>query len=93
VKGLPKERRQSPARAEPASLAIAPGPALTAIQWPARRTDRALNSGPIIPVRSTRSTSTKVGTKFPNEMYIIGAHMDGHGWGEAATTMARARRW
>ena len=27
---------------------------------------------------------TKVGTKFPNEMYIVGAHMDGHGWGEAA---------
>ena len=28
--------------------------------------------------------STKVGTTRPHEMYIIGAHMDGHGWGEAA---------
>jgi hypothetical protein len=27
---------------------------------------------------------TKVGATRPNEMYIIGAHMDGHGWGEAA---------
>lgn len=27
---------------------------------------------------------TKVGTTHPEEMYIIGAHMDGHGWGEAA---------
>ncbi len=27
---------------------------------------------------------TKVGTTRPQEMYIVGAHMDGHGWGEAA---------
>ncbi len=27
---------------------------------------------------------TKVGTKHPEEMYIIGAHFDGIGWGEAA---------
>ena len=27
---------------------------------------------------------TKVGTAHPEEMYIIGAHMDGIGWGEAA---------
>ena len=27
---------------------------------------------------------TKVGATRPGEMYIIGAHMDGHGWGEAA---------
>jgi len=26
---------------------------------------------------------TKIGTKYPNEMYIIGAHMDGHGYNEA----------
>ena len=26
---------------------------------------------------------TKVGSTRPDEMYIIGAHMDGHGWGEA----------
>ena len=27
---------------------------------------------------------TKVGSTHPGEMYIVGAHMDGHGWGEAA---------
>jgi len=27
---------------------------------------------------------TKIGTGHPDEMYIVGAHMDGHGWGEAA---------
>ncbi len=27
---------------------------------------------------------TKVGTRYPDEMYIVAAHMDGHGWGEAA---------
>ena len=27
---------------------------------------------------------TKIGSTRPDEMYIIGAHMDGHGWGEAA---------
>jgi len=27
---------------------------------------------------------TKIGTTKPNEMYIVGAHMDGHGYGAAA---------
>jgi hypothetical protein len=27
---------------------------------------------------------TKIGTTRPGEMYIVSAHMDGHGWGEAA---------
>jgi hypothetical protein len=27
---------------------------------------------------------TKVGATRPDEMYIVGAHMDGHGWGQAA---------
>jgi hypothetical protein len=27
---------------------------------------------------------TKLGTARPHEMYIVGAHMDGHGWGQAA---------
>jgi hypothetical protein len=31
---------------------------------------------------------TKVGTRRPDEMYIVGAHMDGHGWGEAANDNA-----
>src|SRR5262249_53162831 len=45
---------------------------------------RALDSGPIIPGPVDEVYVTKVGTKYPNEMYIIGAHMDGHGYNEAA---------
>jgi hypothetical protein len=45
---------------------------------------RALDSGPIIPGPVDEVYVTKVGTKFPNEMYIVGAHMDGQGYNEAA---------
>jgi hypothetical protein len=45
---------------------------------------RTLDSGPIIPGPVDEVYVTKVGTKYPNEMYIIGAHMDGHGYNEAA---------
>ncbi len=45
---------------------------------------RALNAEPSTPGRREQVYCTKVGTKYPNEMYIVGAHMDGHGWGEAA---------
>ncbi len=45
---------------------------------------RALNSEE--PTNGDRSQvyCTKVGTARPDEMYILGAHMDGHGFGEAA---------
>jgi hypothetical protein len=45
---------------------------------------RALNAGPVIPGPIPFVFCTKVGATNPNEMYIIGAHMDGIGWGEAA---------
>jgi len=45
---------------------------------------RALNSEPAKDGEREEVFCTKVGSKFPNEMYIVGAHMDGHGWGEAA---------
>ncbi len=45
---------------------------------------RALDSGPIIPGPVDEVYVTKVGTTHPDEMYIIGAHMDGHGYNEAA---------
>ena len=45
---------------------------------------RALDSGPIVPGPVDEVYVTKVGTKYPGEMYIIGAHMDGHGYNEAA---------
>jgi hypothetical protein len=45
---------------------------------------RALNMEPAKDGPREEVYCTKVGTKYPNEMYIVGAHMDGHGWGEAA---------
>ena len=45
---------------------------------------RALNSEATTPGPRELVYCTKVGTSRPDEMYIIGAHMDGHGWGEAA---------
>jgi hypothetical protein len=45
---------------------------------------RALNAEPTSPGQRQEVYCTKVGTGHPNEMYILGAHMDGHGWGEAA---------
>jgi hypothetical protein len=45
---------------------------------------RALNAQPSVPGERQQVYCTKVGTTRPNEMYIVGAHMDGIGWGEAA---------
>jgi Peptidase family M28 len=45
---------------------------------------RALNSQPTTPGKREEVYCTKVGSTHPGEMYIIGGHMDGHGWGEAA---------
>ena len=45
---------------------------------------RELNHEPATPGPRQEVYCTKVGTTSPHEMYIIGAHMDGHGWGEAA---------
>ena len=45
---------------------------------------RALNSQPSTPGPRQEVFCTKIGTTHPEEMYIVGAHMDGIGWGEAA---------
>src|SRR5688572_30791187 len=45
---------------------------------------RTLNSQPSTPGSREQVYCTKVGTTRPDEMYIVGAHMDGIGWGEAA---------
>jgi hypothetical protein len=45
---------------------------------------RALNMQPTTPGPREAVYCTKVGTTLPDEMYIVSAHMDGHGWGEAA---------
>jgi hypothetical protein len=45
---------------------------------------RALDSQPSVDGAREEVYCTKIGTTHPEEMYIIGAHMDGIGWGEAA---------
>jgi peptidase M28-like protein len=45
---------------------------------------RALNSQPTTPGPREEVYCTKIGVTRPDEMYIVGGHMDGHGWGEAA---------
>jgi hypothetical protein len=45
---------------------------------------RTLNAEPAKDGQRQEVYCTKVGTTHPNEMYIVGGHMDGHGWGEAA---------
>jgi hypothetical protein len=45
---------------------------------------RALNMQASVAGPREEVYCTKVGTTHPEEMYIVGGHMDGHGWGEAA---------
>jgi hypothetical protein len=45
---------------------------------------RALNAEPSADGERQQVWCTKVGTTRPDEMYIVGAHMDGIGWGEGA---------
>src|SRR3954451_19690898 len=45
---------------------------------------RALDMQPTTPGPREMVYCTKVGSTHPDEMYIVGGHMDGHGWGEAA---------
>jgi len=45
---------------------------------------RALNAQASAPGPREQVYCTKIGTTRPDEMYIVGAHMDGRGFGEAA---------
>jgi hypothetical protein len=45
---------------------------------------RALDTPPSVPGERQEVYCTKVGAMHPDEMYIVGGHMDGIGWGEAA---------
>ncbi len=45
---------------------------------------RTLNAQPASPGQREQVYCTKVGTTRPDEMYIVGAHMDGRGFGQAA---------
>ena len=44
----------------------------------------AINTGSAVPGARQEVWCTKVGATHPGEMYIVAAHMDGIGWGEAA---------
>ena len=54
---------------------------------------RALNGQPSTPGPREQVYCTKVGTARPDEIYIVGAHMDGRGLERLPTTTARVRRW
>jgi Peptidase family M28 len=45
---------------------------------------RALDTPQTVDGERQEVFCTKVGSTHPNEMYIVGGHMDGIGWGEAA---------
>src|SRR5665213_582799 len=45
---------------------------------------RELDTPPSVPGAREEVYCTKVGSTHPEEMYIVAAHMDGIGWGEAA---------
>jgi hypothetical protein len=45
---------------------------------------RALDQEPATDGPRDEVYCTKIGSTHPDEMYIVGGHMDGHGWGEAA---------
>jgi hypothetical protein len=45
---------------------------------------RALDAEQSVPGQRQEVYCTKIGTTHPDEMYIVGGHMDGIGWGEAA---------
>src|SRR6266576_2459088 len=45
---------------------------------------RALDTPQTVPGPREEVYCTKIGTTHPDEMYIVGGHMDGIGWGEAA---------
>jgi peptidase M28-like protein len=45
---------------------------------------RTLNAQPSAPGEREEVYCTKIGATHPEEMYIVGGHMDGIGWGEAA---------
>ncbi|HXT15259.1 MAG TPA: M28 family peptidase [Gemmatimonadaceae bacterium] len=45
---------------------------------------RAIDAEPATDGERQEVYCTKVGSVHPNEMYIVGGHMDGHGWNEAA---------
>src|SRR6266700_626086 len=80
-------RAQSPATAagggRPRGIRIPTGVNRDPLKQPDLKL-RELNREPSTPGPREEVYCTKIGGTHPEEMYILGAHMDGHGWGEAA---------
>lgn len=74
---------RGPGGAQPRGLKAATGVNTDAMKQPDAKL-RELNKQASTPGAREQVYCTKIGTTHPNEMYIVGAHMDGHGWGEAA---------
>ena len=66
------------------SLTSGTGPNNTTLNAQPDAALRALNAQSVPPGPREEVYCTKVGTLHPGEMYIVGAHMDGRGLGEAA---------
>jgi hypothetical protein len=83
----PAAAPRAPARAQgggrPRGVRVRTGVNTDSLLQPDARL-RALNAQPTTPGQRQEVYCTKVGSTHPEEMYIVGAHMDGHGWGEAA---------
>ncbi len=88
-----RERPSGPPKADVPNPAVGGGryrgfEARTGVnEDPARQANaqlRELNAEPSTPGPREEIFCTKIGTTHPEEMYLVGGHMDGHGWGEAA---------
>ena len=77
---------ETPRRAADALAASGRGPASTPIrsssptQAARARTPQPATDGD----RARKCSARRSARRIPEEMYIVGGHMDGHGWGEAA---------
>lgn len=88
-----RERPSGPPRADVPDAAVGGGryrgpKAATGVNTdPSRQPDarlRSLNAEPSTPGPRQEIWCTKVGRVHPDEVVLVGAHMDGHGFGEAA---------
>ena len=97
IQGAPSATSASPAPAVIASGEVRPGQGGSRYRGitrptgvnndPSRQPDprlRELNMQPSMPGPREEVYCTKIGSTRPYELYIVAAHMDGQGWGEAA---------
>ena len=82
-RGAPDPNARAVGGGRPRGQRVRTGPNTDPMRQPDARL-RAINSEPATDGPREQVYCTKVGTSRPGEMYIIGAHMDGIGWGEAA---------